>query len=1107
MSIIARLVLAASLTPLLVWGQAISTAQIKGTVQDGTGASVAEAEVRVTQTDTGATRIVNTGSDGAYLLTSLPIGPYRMEVSKAGFSKYVQSGIVLQVASNPTIEVSLQVGSVNEQVQVEANAAMVETQTTGVGQVIDQQRVVDLPLNGRTVTDLILLTGGAVTGRTSRSSYPSSAAVSIAGGGQGSVSYVLDGGTHNDPLSNQNLPLPFPDALQEFKVETSSLPAQYGMHSAGAVNVVTKAGGNQIHGNLFEFVRNYKFNARNSFQPVRDSLKRNQFGGTIGGAIVKDKLFYFLGYQNTIVKSSPAATVAFVPTPAMLAGDFTAVTSAACRPGLPALTLAAASGFTNNQISPTRFDPISLNLQKLLPTTADPCGRITYALPASFDESQGVAKVDYQMTEKHSMFGRYFISHYESPTGDPAGNLLVRSRGGASNNVFTATFGDTYLLRSNMVSSFRITANRSSNTTVYNQYVNLADLGVTGLAQLPVEKFGKYLGGWTTTNGFGIATTPSFQPYLTWHVSEDVSLTHGAHQITFGMNFANLKATAINYLNSNGSYTFQGNFSGLQNADFLLGTPTSFTQAAPSYSVQRQNIFSLYVQDAWKVTKHLTVNAGVRWDPFFGHTNPYNQTLSVSLDNFYNNKISKVLPNAPAGFIFGGDEGLPVGKYSPDKKKTFSPRLGIVWDPKGDGRMSIRAGYGIFYDFPNFAFDQFGFAQPFGGSFTINPTLDGTPNTRAVINTPWAGVASGNPFPLVSPDKYTYNSNNAALVFGYPLDVKPTYIQQYNLSIQRQFGGNWLLSANYVGNSTRHLWANNPVNQSQFLGTGACTINGVSIANCGTTATTAQRRRLNFLNPSQGKFFGDTYILDEGGTANYNGLILSATHRFGNNFTSTTNFTWSHCISDNYTTALGLGATSQTRFDNRRADRGNCVGADVRKVFNQTLVVTPPSLGSGFLKKATRDWKIAASAIAQTGQQLTVTAGVDRALTGNAGVQRVNQVLDDVYLPNKGQSGWLNPAAFAQPAIGTFGNMGPTNVRGPGAFTLNTSLARAFKFRERHTIEIRGEAFNLLNYVNFYNPVTSLSATNFGQIVPTAGGFGSAPTDPRIMQFALKYTF
>lgn len=511
MRIVRGLFLSWCLASAPVWAQAISTSQLKGTVQDPSGSAVPGAEVKVLQTATGASRTAITGADGGYLFTELPVGPYQLEVTKEGFNKAVQAGIVLQVASNPTIDVTLKIGAVSEQVLVEAAAAMVETQNTGVGQVVDQQRVVDLPLNGRNVTDLIFLTGGAnATTVAGRASYPSSTGVSIAGGGVGTVSYILDGGTHNDPLSNQNLPLPFPDALQEFKVETSSLPAQYGYHSAGAVNVVTKSGGNAFHGDVFEFVRNYLFNARNSFQPVRDSLKRNQFGGTIGGPIKKDKLFFFLGYQDNIVKSSPAATVAFVPNQAMLGGDFSVVASTACRPAR--LTLPASLGFVNNQIDPTRFSAIALALEKSLPTSSNPCGRITYAGPANFTENQGLVKVDYQLTSKHSLFGRYFVTHYESPAGNPNGGILVEAIGGASDNVFNATLGDTYLITPSMVSSFRLVANRTSNTTVYNSYIGLPDLGVTGVYQLPASQFGKYLAGGAPPAASGSPRLPPSSP-------------------------------------------------------------------------------------------------------------------------------------------------------------------------------------------------------------------------------------------------------------------------------------------------------------------------------------------------------------------------------------------------------------------------------------------------------------------------------------------------------------------------------------------------------------------------------------------------------------------
>ena len=317
-----------------LFGQSVS--QITGTVKDSSGLPVPRAEVTVTQTDTGVTRAAQSGATGTYSLPSLPIGPYRMEVKKEGFSTYIQSGIVLQVDTAPTIDPVLRVGAVSEQVQVEAAAAMVESHSTGVGQVINDQQVVDLPLNGRQISQLITVAGGAVPITsaygtiplvgllTSTKNYPNETLVSISGGMLNGVTYLMDGGSFNDPFNNLNLPTPPPDAIQEFKVETSALPAQYGQHSAGAVNILTKSGGNSFHGDAFEFIRNGDFNARDFFAPVRDNLKRNQFGGTFGGPIRKNKLFFFLGYQTTIQRSAPAAAFNNVPTPAMLTGNMQA---------------------------------------------------------------------------------------------------------------------------------------------------------------------------------------------------------------------------------------------------------------------------------------------------------------------------------------------------------------------------------------------------------------------------------------------------------------------------------------------------------------------------------------------------------------------------------------------------------------------------------------------------------------------------------------------------------------------------------------------------------------------------------------------------------------
>src|SRR4029077_14713405 len=282
--------------------------------------------------------------------------------------------IVLQVDTNPTIDVALKVGSLSEQVLVEAAAAMVETQSTGVGQVINQQQVVDLPLNGRDATQLIFLSGASTTGPNGQinttKNYQNETIIALAGPGVSGITYLLDGGTHNDPFNSLNLPFPFPDTLQEFKVETSALPAQYGYHSAGAVNAVTKSGTNEFHGDAFEFVRNYTFNARNFFATTRDSLKRNQFGGTFGGPIKRDKLFFFLGYQGNIIRSNPSQASSFIPTAQMLAGDFTTIASPLCNSGRQ---IALKAPFTNNQMSPSLFSPAALKMMSYYPPTGDPC--------------------------------------------------------------------------------------------------------------------------------------------------------------------------------------------------------------------------------------------------------------------------------------------------------------------------------------------------------------------------------------------------------------------------------------------------------------------------------------------------------------------------------------------------------------------------------------------------------------------------------------------------------------------------------------------------------------------------------------------------------------
>ena len=356
------------------YSQAVS--QISGFARDESGALVPGVQVTATQTATGFKKIAQTDETGAYILVNLPLGPYRLDATKTGFRSYVQTGIELQVGAAPEIPIALAVGQVSDSVKVEANASQIETRSIGVGAVLENQRILELPLNGRQPTDLITLSGASVqTGTSPTYGMRTGALISVAGGGIEGIQYNLDGAPHLNALDGTGMPLPFPDALQEFKLSTSAQDASSSGHSAAVVNAVTKSGSNSFHGDAFEFLRNYSVNARDFFANGQDGLKRNQFGGVIGGPIMKDKLFFFLGYQGTTVRQTPISSVAFVPTAQMLQGDFTTFVSAPCQNGV-ARTLAAPFGTNGrpNTISPTLLSPAAVNISKRLPNPVNGCG-------------------------------------------------------------------------------------------------------------------------------------------------------------------------------------------------------------------------------------------------------------------------------------------------------------------------------------------------------------------------------------------------------------------------------------------------------------------------------------------------------------------------------------------------------------------------------------------------------------------------------------------------------------------------------------------------------------------------------------------------------------
>jgi hypothetical protein len=1059
--------------------QAVAVAEVDGHVIDQSGQSVIGAQVNMTEVDRSQVHSTVTNSEGRYSLPNLPVGAYKLEVSFQGFKSYVQTGIVLQVANNVEANVTLQIGSVSESVEVVANAAMVETRDNSLSQVIDTKRVVDLPLNGRNPTQLLLLTQGTttapagdLTGSKNIQGSNGSGTFSIAGGQANGANYLLDGGDNNDPFSNVNLPLPFPDALQEFSVMTNALPAQYGLHPAGVVNFVTKSGANAFHGDFFEFLRNGDLNARQDATPARDSLKRSQFGGVVGGRIIRDKLFFFGGYQGTQQRSTPPSVISYVPTAAALNGDFSTLDSAGCviKGAIQLKNPTTGVPYANNQIPVSQFDPAALKVARnYIPVSSDPCGKVEYGIPANNPDNQWVGRVDYLLSPKHAIFGRYYIYDFTAQTTFDGSNALTTTTPGNMDRAQTATFGDTYTLSPTMVNSFHLTFNRRrDNRGVAPNLFSPSSLGVNIFSLLP--DFTQL----TITNYFNVACgtcAPGHFNTNTYQLSDDYSWIRGKHQFAFGVDLRKLQLNIVNNQQSNGQFTFAGAYSGDNLADFLLGRVSTFNDGNPNPNTLRQTVASAYVQDTFHVTSHLTLNLGIRWEPSVPPYDEFNRGNQFSQAAFNAGQHSTVFPTAPAGLLFAGDAAETNGKYfAKSHYLATSPRVGMVWDPSGDGKQTIRAAFGLLHDTTELFFpERLTTNPPYASSITL---------TNVPFSNPFATYPGGNPFPgaAIFPVGGTYVS--------IPSDVRPTYTMQWNLSYQRQFGKDWLATVNYVGNKTNHILGSTDVNPSLYIP--------------GSAAVTNNRRLLYLQNPAQGQFYSDIQVADDGGTSRYNGLLSSIQHRFANNFTLLSNFTWSHCTSDVDFTGE-LAGTIYQNPGNRAAEKGNC-GFDRRLNSVTSIVAATPAVGSAFTKQLTGGWQISPIFTAFTGQPIAITdGGKDVSLSGQL-QDRPNDILPTQVIPaQRTQKEWFNQAAFALQPTGTFGNTGRFALYGPGSWNMDVAVSRIFTVRERFKLEARGEGFNFFNHGNWSNPSGSIASPTFGQVI--------AFSSPRIIQLALKLSY
>lgn len=1145
------------LIPSMAGAQIAGTGSVQGTVSDSTGAVVPGAAVTLTDNATQVKHTATTDKQGLFSFPNINIGTYTLTVADQGFKTYTQQNIILEVGSSLGLNVTMTVGSTTEEVNVSATGLALQTEDPSFKQTIDERTVTELPLNGRQVTSLITLAGASVPSSSlteGNKGWWSSVSPNIAGGQGNQSDYRLDGGDNNDYESNTSFALPFPDAVAQFSVQSSVQSADTGLHPAGVINVVTKSGSNQWHGNAFEFMRNDIIDATNFFAtctPVapattckaKDSLHQNQFGGTFGGRIIKDKLFFFAGYQRLDYSSGSNASTAHVPTQAMLNGDFSAAeisTDGCLTKGATQLLdpITGAVLVNDMGMNTAEYNASALAILKYLPPPIDACGTVKYEIPVFQTENQFITRIDSVLSPKHALYGRYFYDGYVTPALFSPTNLLLTANPGNNELAQTLTLGETWTISNTFVNTAHLTGTRRTNTRgPAAQGVNANTFGINVYQALPIgfREQGAGFNAYCSTCATGIFNVNSMS------VIDDANKVIGKHQILFGGEFVRAQLNVNNSFSENGTFNFSGIFSeygpqqsiknvsgttvdgipatqGTQSLlDFLTGSMTTFSQSKPQENAMRAPIPSLYIQDTYHVTPKVVITAGLRWSPQFTPHDYFGRGSSFSLTGFENNQHSVRFPNAPAGDFFYGDPGIPKN-FTSNYINQFAPRFGVTFDPVGDGKTVFRAGVGLAYDETNF------FAAT---ETTENPpfaTLVTNTATNAPINltNPWVGgTTPGNPFPqpFVPPTNQQFQTG--LQVITYPLQFPTPYVTQWTASMQHELGRGWQMQLDYIGNKSTHQPYGYPTAPVIYIpgvwtGPGTCnsqygpllTSPGTGKA-CSSTSNAQARSMLTLMNPSQGPYYlaggggGASTIMIAGGNASYNALVATIQHRASRTFTFLANYTWSHCI-DLLDNPGAFNTVEVENPNNVHMDYAAC-GFDRRGIFNSSIVAESHFGLSGWESAVVNNWELAPIIRWTSGAPFTVTSGVDNSETA-IGNDRPNWNGLPAYLNTKPLSSstanpaWFNSSEFTENAQGTYGNLGRNTFVGPKYFNIDTALSRNFPLHEQLAMTLRLEAFNTLNHPNFSNPSVNLNSPgSFGRITGSQAA--------RVFQGAIKFNF
>jgi hypothetical protein len=1100
-----------------------ATGRIIGIVTDPTGAVVPNATVTVTHIATGSTRNAVTAEDGTYQALQLPIGSYRVMVEHAGFRKMVTDAQQLDINQALRVDVRLEVGATTDTVQVEANAAIVETASATIRGTISGTQIQEAPLNGRNVLDLALSSPGVIPAVAGAGSY------SIAGGRGDSVTFLLDGGVNNNLLSNLVVYNPNPETVEELTVLTSNYNAEYGRNGGGIISVVSKSGTNQYHGSFYDYVRNDYFNANLFFNNASGLstpiLKRNQFGTAIGGPVRipkvingHDKLFFFSAYQGQRLSQLSQTSKITLFTPAELSGDFSHSNAAGTGPDTnvanfllshpyfqPAPALASQA-----IIDPTKFNAVAKNYIKAGLVPSSPSGFLISQASAQTNNDELTNKIDYLATANDHF--TVTLGARRQTTLTPFATANVAGYPNFTyNHQYYANVEYVKTISAHLINDFRFNAQRNNNLQ------SVPGASLPGPQQLGIGITPDIPTGPTImsmASGLTIGFSPQGPSAIvdnTYTFADTLTWVRNSHTFKMGMSYTPYQDNQVFDFYINGQFTFSGSSgSGSKNdrADFLMGIPDQFLQdpAAPS-DIRTHNIAGFF-QDEWKVSRNFRLTLGIRYEYSSPKLDLQGRTFSAILG-----AKSSVFLNAPVGLVFPGDSSAPRGSNYSDRN-DWAPRLGFAWDPQGNGKMSIRGGFGIQYDIlkaeDNF---QFNGQAPFYGSASLSfPTVAGNNATEVnYLTDPYGAANQVNPFPSKPPSPSTQIPvfGGAGVYFVDP-HLRTPYIYQYNLSVQREIMKNTTVEVDYIGSDSHKL-------------TGLMDVNPFILNQPTPTTRLFNAQPGLTIDPKIGYVFSYLPEFANIGKANYNSLVIGLTQRFTKvgplgSMAMQLNYTHGKSIDNESGFRAGSSTVPYYNHDQFRS----VSDFDLPHYFNfQGSWNLPFDKLSAHGKRFTKGWTLYPLVTYRSGQPLNVRSGISRTASrpgpsggGDPNIVQANLVNQISYYDpkivqkaanNRTGNFYFDPTAIVAPAndptLRTYGTLGRNAFRGPDRTNLDLSISKktAISREGRISLEIIGNAFNVLNHTEFNNPSTTVTSGTFGQISSTA--------DPRILQLAARMTF